>query len=156
MSFCLERRAHSNRYYVSNALPLYAKCYADEDDVIPHRVYEYLQATISPIKICAKIIFQREGVLNFTKGIPTSLAMRSLQQWDKDNAWPPMVHMVVEGFRTTGDIKLMKVPGSSIFKRIKDNKVQVAQDMATQWLIVNYKSYSSTYAMFTPLFRKNV
>jgi hypothetical protein len=27
------------------------------------------------------LIFQREGVLNFTKGIPTSLAMGSIQQW---------------------------------------------------------------------------
>lgn len=52
---------------------------------------------------------QREGVLNFTKGLPTSLAMKSEQQWDKDNAWPPMVHMVIEGFRTTGDPELMKV-----------------------------------------------
>uniref|UniRef100_A0A915D6U7 Trehalase n=1 Tax=Ditylenchus dipsaci TaxID=166011 RepID=A0A915D6U7_9BILA len=75
---------------------------------------------------------KREGVLNFTKGIPTSLAMGSIQQWDKENAWPPMVHMVIEGFRTSGDIKLMKA----------------AEQMATQWLIVNYKSYSKSYAMF--------
>lgn len=54
-------------------------------------------------------VLQREGVLNFTKGLPTSLAMGSEQQWDKENAWPPMIHMVIEGFRTTGDPKLMKV-----------------------------------------------
>lgn len=35
--------------------------------------------------------------------------MESEQQWDKENAWPPMVHMVIEGFRTTGDPLLMKV-----------------------------------------------
>jgi alpha,alpha-trehalase len=40
--------------------------------------------------------------------------------------------MIIEGFRTTGDPKLMKA----------------AEAMATQWLIVNYKSYSTTYAMF--------
>lgn len=39
----LEEKVHSNTYYVSNALPLYAKCYDDEDDVTPHRVYEYLK-----------------------------------------------------------------------------------------------------------------
>lgn len=77
-------------------------------------------------------VFQREGVLNFTKGIPTSLAMTSIQQWDKENAWPPMVHMVIDGFRTTGDPKLMKV----------------AENMATQWMMVNYKSYKAGYAMF--------
>ncbi len=47
--------------------------------------------------------------MNFTRGLPTSLAMTSIQQWDKENAWPPLVHMVIEGFRTTGDPKLMKV-----------------------------------------------
>lgn len=114
----LERKAHSNVYYVSNALPLYAKCYEEEDDVsTAHHVYKYLK---------------REGVLNFTKGIPTSLAMGSIQQWDKENAWPPMVHMIIEGFRTSGDPFLMKV----------------AENMATQWLVVNYKSYVNTYAMF--------
>jgi alpha,alpha-trehalase len=113
----LETKRHSNSYYVSNALPLFAQCFDDEKEEIPHRVYEYLR---------------REGVLNFTKGIPTSLVMGSVQQWDKENAWPPMVHMVIEGFRTTGDPKLMKV----------------AEKMAVQWLMVNYKSYSSAYAMF--------
>ncbi|MFH4982066.1 hypothetical protein AB6A40_008775, partial [Gnathostoma spinigerum] len=113
----LDTKRHSATYYVSNALPLYAKCYSDEDDVTPHRVYEYLK---------------REGVLNFTKGLPTSLAMGSEQQWDKDNAWPPMIHMVIEGFRTTGDKKLMKV----------------AESMATQWLSVTYKSFILTHSMF--------
>jgi len=117
----LETQSHSNTYYVSNAFPLYAKCYnevdGDERDLIPHRVYAYLK---------------REGVLNFTKGIPTSLAMGSEQQWDKENAWPPMVHLIIEGFRTSGDLKLMKV----------------AEQMATQWLVVNYRAYGTTYAMF--------
>lgn len=115
--FDLETKRHSNIYYVSNALPLYAKCYDDEDDVTPHRVYEYLK---------------REGILNFTKGLPTSLAMGSEQQWDKENAWPPMIHMVIEGFRTTGDPLLMKA----------------AEKMATQWLTVTYKSFIRTHSMF--------
>ncbi|KAF8365850.1 tre-1 [Pristionchus pacificus] len=135
----IERKMHSNTYYVSNALPLYAKCYDDEDDTTPHRVHEYME---------------REGVFNFTKGLPTSLAMGSEQQWDKDNAWPPMIHMVsggfiwsytfrfqlsplnnlqvIEGFRTTGDPKLMKV----------------AEKMATSWLSVTYQSFIRTHAMF--------
>lgn len=78
-----------NTYYVSNALPLYAKCYQD-DDRTPHRVYDYLKVFL----IFKKNILQREGVLNFTKGIPTSLALASIQQWDKENAWPPMQWMV--------------------------------------------------------------
>ena len=70
--------------------------------------------------------------MNFTKGLPTSLIMGSEQQWDKDNAWPPMIHMVIEGFRTTGDPTLMKV----------------AETMATSWLSNTYKSFLRTHAMF--------
>ncbi|TKR96298.1 hypothetical protein L596_010340 [Steinernema carpocapsae] len=113
----LEYKTHSNTYYVSNASPLYAKCYDDEDDVTPRKVYAYLE---------------REGVLSFTKGLPTSLAMGSEQQWDKENAWPPMVHMVIEGFRTTGDPFLMKA----------------AENMATQWLTLSYRSFIQTHSMF--------
>ncbi|KAK0423623.1 hypothetical protein QR680_008240 [Steinernema hermaphroditum] len=113
----IEFGTHSNTYYVSNAAPLYAKCYDDEDDVTPRKVYAYLE---------------REGVLSFTKGLPTSLAMGSEQQWDKENAWPPMVHMVIEGFRTTGDPFLMKV----------------AENMATSWLTLSYRSFIQTHAMF--------
>lgn len=40
--------------------------------------------------------------------------------------------MVVEGFRTSGEPELMKA----------------AEQMAKQWLIVNYKAYVNTYAMF--------
>ncbi|PIO76778.1 alpha,alpha-trehalase [Teladorsagia circumcincta] len=113
----LEKKTHSNIYYVSNAIPLYAKCYDDEDDVTPHRVHQYLKSA---------------GVMNFTKGLPTSLAMGSEQQWDKENAWPPMVHMVIEGFRTTGEPDLMKV----------------AEKMATSWLAVTYQAFIRTHAMF--------
>lgn len=127
----LELRKHSNTYYVSNAMPLYAKCYDDEDDVTPFRVYEYLKVSFQNRNPWVMPL-QREGVLNFTKGIPTSLAMGSEQQWDKENAWPPMVHMVIEGFRTSGEPKLMAY----------------AEQMATQWLMANYRSYESTYAMF--------
>lgn len=37
-------KVHSNSYYVSNALPLYAKCF-DDDSVVPHRVYDYLKVS---------------------------------------------------------------------------------------------------------------
>lgn len=38
-------QTHSNTYYVSNAIPLYAKCYDDIDNETPHRVHEYLLAS---------------------------------------------------------------------------------------------------------------
>ncbi|PAV62606.1 hypothetical protein WR25_26434 [Diploscapter pachys] len=108
-------KQHSTAYYASNAIPLYAKCF--DDDLIPYRVHDYLK---------------REGVMNFTKGLPTSLAMGSEQQWDKENAWPPMVHMVIEGFRTTGNPELM----------------EIAKKMATGWLRVSYQLFIRTHAMF--------
>ncbi len=75
---------------------------------------------------------QNAGIFNFTKGIPTSLEMDSGQQWDSDNAWPPMVHMVIEGFRTSGDRDL----------------TLVGRHLATQWLRTSYQAYIHTHAMF--------
>jgi hypothetical protein len=39
--------SHSATYYVSNALPLYAKCYDDEDETTPHRIYDYLKVNFN-------------------------------------------------------------------------------------------------------------
>ncbi|VDO56735.1 unnamed protein product [Haemonchus placei] len=82
--------------------------------------------------------------MNFTKGLPTSLAMGSEQQWDKENAWPPMIHMVIEGFRTTGEPDLMK----GAFILIDNNRFYVAEKMATSWLSVTYQAFIRTHAMF--------
>lgn len=40
----LETGAHVRQYYISNAVPLYARCY--DDDRVPHQFYHYL-------KVCA-------------------------------------------------------------------------------------------------------
>lgn len=74
---------------------------------------------------------QRVGAFNSSKGIPTSF-IASQQQWDSDNAWPPMVHIVIEGFRTSEDTDLK----------------HVARDLATAWLRANYRGYLETRAMF--------
>ncbi|CAJ0578277.1 unnamed protein product, partial [Mesorhabditis spiculigera] len=111
----LDLKGHLTSYYISNAVPLWTRCF--DDDEVPHRVHAYLQRT---------------GAFNFTKGLPTSMMMASEQQWDKENAWPPMVHMVVEGFRLTGDAKLMKE----------------AARLARVWLTASYQSFILTHAMF--------
>uniref|UniRef100_A0A0N5A169 Trehalase n=1 Tax=Parastrongyloides trichosuri TaxID=131310 RepID=A0A0N5A169_PARTI len=113
----LEKKAHIREYYISNTIPLYARCYDDPDNKLPPRVYNYLEES---------------GVLKYKKGLPTSLRMSSNQQWDKENAWPPMMHMLIEGFRNSGNNELMKV----------------AEDMATEWINHAYKSYTLTDAMF--------
>ncbi|KAK6057211.1 alpha,alpha-trehalase [Cooperia oncophora] len=54
----LEKKTHSNIYYVSNAIPLYAKCYDDEDDVTPHRVHQYLKVSchFTPLSIFLHVV----------------------------------------------------------------------------------------------------
>ncbi|KHJ41379.1 alpha,alpha-trehalase [Trichuris suis] len=110
----LENQRHVDVYYISNVLPLYANCYDDES--APSRVYQYLKAV---------------GAFNSTRGIPTSF-IQTDQQWDSANAWPPMVHMLIEGFRTSGDPDL----------------TASAQHLATQWLHSTYRAYMHTNAMF--------
>ncbi|KRX20351.1 Trehalase [Trichinella nelsoni] len=110
----LETKRHVDVYYISNVLPLYAKCYDDED--VPSRVYNYLKTV---------------GALNSTRGVPTSF-IQSDQQWDSANAWPPMVHMLLEGLRTSGDPEI----------------IEVAKDLAIQWLRSSYDAFLKTNSMF--------
>uniref|UniRef100_A0AC35TYJ2 Trehalase n=1 Tax=Rhabditophanes sp. KR3021 TaxID=114890 RepID=A0AC35TYJ2_9BILA len=113
--FDLENKRHVNEYYSSNVVPLYSKCF---DDVkTPHKVYHYL------VKL---------GVFKYKKGLPTSLKLHSRQQWDNENAWPPIIHMIIEGFRNSNDTELM----------------EVAEVMAFNWINLAYKSYSETNMMF--------
>lgn len=66
-----------------------------------------------------------------TRGIPTSF-IHSTQQWDSCNAWPPLVHMIIEGFYTSKDKKLKSY----------------ARDLAEQWLRSNYKAFESSETMY--------
>ncbi|KRY36105.1 Trehalase, partial [Trichinella spiralis] len=110
----LETKKHVDVYYISNVLPLYAKCYDDED--VPSRVYNYLKTV---------------GALNSTRGVPTSF-IQSDQQWDSANAWPPMVHMLLEGLRTSGDPEI----------------IEMAKELAIQWLRSSYDAFLKTNSMF--------
>lgn len=116
----LERHRHVDAYYISNALPLFSHCYDEdvenEQEDIPLRVYRYMKAI---------------GAFNSTKGIPTSF-IDSEQQWDAANSWPPMVHMIIEGFRTAKNPHLQ----------------DFARRLASQWLRANYKVFEETNAMY--------
>uniref|UniRef100_A0A915J431 Trehalase n=1 Tax=Romanomermis culicivorax TaxID=13658 RepID=A0A915J431_ROMCU len=112
----LEGHKHIRAYYISNAMPLFAHCYDENGEDKPLRVYEYMKAM---------------GAFNSTKGIPTSF-INSEQQWDAANSWPPMVHMIIEGFRTSKNTFLQTF----------------AQKLAAQWLRANYKVFVETNAMY--------
>lgn len=112
----LEQHRHVDAYYISNALPLFAHCYDDQDETVPLRVYQYMKAI---------------GAFNSTKGIPTSF-IQSDQQWDSGNSWPPMVHMIIEGFRTSPSPKLH----------------DFARKLASQWLRANHLAFDTTHRMY--------
>ncbi|CAG5051707.1 unnamed protein product [Parnassius apollo] len=80
----LENGKHRKYFYPSNVAPLWLE--AVERHVLKKhapRVVKYLQGS--------------QG-LNFPGGIPTSL-IRSGEQWDFPNAWPPLVSIVVNALR---------------------------------------------------------
>lgn len=45
----LDHKSHRREYYISNALPLFAHCY-DDDDETPQKVYNYM-------KVCIYIVY---------------------------------------------------------------------------------------------------
>ncbi len=42
------------------------------------------------------LYFQREAVLEFPGGIPTSKIEKTSQQWDYPNVWSPLVALVID------------------------------------------------------------
>ncbi|KAH0477200.1 MAG: hypothetical protein KVP17_003038 [Porospora cf. gigantea B] len=73
----------------------------------------------------------RTGALDYIGGIPTSLT-RTVQQWDFDNAWPPLVHMVVEGLSKSSDMEIVKL----------------ARRQACKWVRTCYLAYKESNSMF--------
>ena len=65
--------------------------------------------------------------MSYKGGVPTSLARdaHTQQQWDYPNAWPPSVHMLIEGLENTKHDALQKM----------------AFDIAQTWVSANYKGW---------------
>lgn len=130
----IHARTQIESFYISNIVPLFAKCY--ENSSIPKRVYEYMKVWID-LSVCLLLsfsglpTFQKQDVFSLSGGIPTSF-VKSVQQWDGANAWPPMVHMVIEGFRTSGDPEL----------------AEISKTLAIRWLKSLYKLYANSSLMY--------
>ncbi|OXA45583.1 Trehalase [Folsomia candida] len=104
-------------FYTSNLTPLWAKAHHDAANVLP-KVINYLETS---------------GALDYPAGIPTSLRNESFQQWDFPNAWPPLVHMVVEALENSGN----------------ENASRIAFKIAQDWTDANYIGFKvSDEAMF--------
>ena len=82
--------------------------------------------------------FQDTQVLKYKGGVPTSLATKThqQQQWDYPNAWPPSVHMLIEGLAGTKS------------KRLQEMAFQIAQT----WISANFKGWEADKAMYEKVF----
>ncbi|KAJ0176989.1 hypothetical protein K1T71_006998 [Dendrolimus kikuchii] len=108
---------HRNYFYPSNVAPLWLNA-VDKRIVVKHapKVLKYLKNS--------------QG-LDFPGGIPASL-VRSGEQWDFPNVWPPEVSIVINALEN------MKLPEAS----------NLAKHLAQIWLRVCYKGFSENKQMF--------
>lgn len=133
----LDTRKHNVNFFPSSFVPLYTGCYKFKDNTTVQKSLEYLKVNTFLIHFSPKdisifmLFFQKSGALNYPGGVPTSLVNTS-QQWDFPNGWPPLMHMIIEGFRKTGDTDL-------------ENE---AFHLASIWLNNNYLLYNDTSYMF--------
>ncbi|KAJ8972939.1 hypothetical protein NQ317_013210 [Molorchus minor] len=75
--------------------------------------------------------FRGRGVNDYRGGIPTSL-IRSGEQWDYPNAWPPLQEIVILGLKKTGE----------------GDAKQVAETFAKRWIDANIRGYNQNNEMF--------
>uniref|UniRef100_H2Z8Q7 Trehalase n=1 Tax=Ciona savignyi TaxID=51511 RepID=H2Z8Q7_CIOSA len=116
--YVLSDNSPNRKYFASNANPLWTKCFPSNIDATEreNRIYNYLKKT---------------GVLDYPGGIPTSLST-SGEQWDFPNAWPPLVHMIIEGLASSNSTTLQSE----------------ALQQARKWISGNYRAYVKTNFMF--------
>jgi len=114
----LNTKKHNTKYFASNFNLLWSKSFSNEVDQDTREKLMY--ATMKDL-----------GVLEYPGGIPTSL-IKSGHQWDFPNAWPPLVHLVIEGLAESKSEKLRKE----------------AYKQAQKWINCNYELYQQTSNMF--------
>jgi len=71
------------------------------------------------------------GIIQPGGGLTTTV--HSGQQWDSPNAWPPLEHMLVEGFEQF---------------HAKSGGKELADWLASAWLETNYMAWHKTGAMY--------
>ncbi|CDW60447.1 Trehalase domain containing protein [Trichuris trichiura] len=111
----LDKKEYIKPHYILNAVALYSRC-VDTENVVAMRVYKYMETV---------------GSFPSAKSSPTS-SIKSGEQWDGDNAWAPLTHMIVEGFQSTGNQDLE----------------MIAERYAVNWLLLTYQSYMQSRFMF--------
>lgn len=79
----------------------------------------------------ATIYLKQTGIISYAGGIPASL-IKSGEQWDFPNAWPPLQEIVIMGLEKSGD----------------EEAQQVARTFAKRWIESNIKSFIENKEMF--------
>ncbi|XP_072049491.1 trehalase-like [Amphiura filiformis] len=118
LDYDLELARNRNEFYPSNVMPLWANCYAEGigDSQIEEKVLNYMKDL---------------GVLDYPGGIPTSL-LKTGQQWDYPNAWPPLQEMVIQALDSSS---------------VEEARVY-AFELAQNWTTTNWKAYIEKDVMF--------
>ena len=98
------------QFYPSNLAPLWAKCYQQN---------RLLQKIIPVINYV-----ERLKAFDYPGGVPTSM-VKSGQQWDFSNAWPPLQEILVTGLDSSGQPKAQ----------------ELAKGLADKWMKNVYASY---------------
>ncbi|XP_068632048.1 uncharacterized protein [Battus philenor] len=113
----LKNGEYRKYFYPSNVSPLWMK--AVDRNLLKKRVPRIIK------------YLRDSGALDFPGGIPTSL-IKSGEQWDYPNAWPPLVSIVVNS---------LKALGTSESK-------QMAFDVAQTWVRACLKGFTDNKQMF--------
>ncbi|XP_041977937.1 trehalase-like [Aricia agestis] len=113
----LEHGQHRKYFYPSNVAPLWMRA-----------VDKVFIKEKGPVIL--KYLKNSHG-LDYPGGVPTSL-IRSGEQWDFPNAWPPLVSIMING------LEALKIEEAS----------KLAFTLAQRWVRANYKGFNETKAMF--------
>lgn len=70
-------------------------------------------------------------MLSYVGGVPTSL-IKSGQQWDFPNAWPPLQWFTIVGMLSVNDSTVR----------------EVAHDLTTKWIQTNWRAWKQTGYMY--------
>lgn len=115
--FDIEMQKRRKVFYASNFAPLWTECY----DVKKSKEYGKR----------AVLYLKNSGIVDYAGGIPTSL-IKSGEQWDFPNAWPPLQEVVIMGLEKTGDPEAQ----------------EVARMFAKRWIESNIKAFIENKEMF--------
>ncbi|CAH1958817.1 unnamed protein product [Acanthoscelides obtectus] len=113
----LEGKTLIKRFYPSNFAPLWTESYEEEQRDIKGAM--------------AAKYFTNQGVMNYEGGVPSSL-IKSGEQWDLPNAWPPLQDILITGLANTGN----------------EHAKKIAETFAKRWVRANIKGYTDTQEMF--------